>query len=179
MGRRKPRTYKKLYKLKVIEHRTVMVEADTEQAAINSVVSSKDYVVGSARQLREKNERGQYRIVPSKNIKTTAKVISEQDSADTIAARVKRQVARELSQELCYTCGKTRAKEHSYDRVTEMYWGFDGHEYHSVKGMQRWFEYNKEYNQEQKEKGRDVNLPTEFTKYELDHIKKLGIDITQ
>ena len=52
MARRKPRTYKKQYKLKVIEHRTVMVEADTEQAAIDSVVGSPDYVVGSARQLR-------------------------------------------------------------------------------------------------------------------------------
>ena len=175
MSRRKPRTYKKLYKLKVIEHSTVMVEADTEQAAINSVVGGPDYVVGSARQLREKNERGQYRIVPSKNVKTTAKVIEEQDSADAIAARVKRQIAKKLSQELCYTCGKTRAKYHFYDRVTQMYHGEkDLHEYHSVKGMQRWFESNKEWN-----KKHDANLPTEFTKYELDHIKKLGIDITQ
>jgi hypothetical protein len=175
--RRKPRTYKKLYKLKVIEHKTVMVEADTEQAAIDSVVGSPDYVIGSARQLREKNERGQSRIIPSKVIKRTAKVIEEKDSADAIAARVKRQVAKELSQELCYTCGKTRAKEHSYDRVTEMYWGLDGHEYHSIKGMQRWFEYNKEWNQKRREEGFDSNLPTEFTKYELDHIKKLGISV--
>ena len=54
-----------------------------------------------------------------------------------------------------------------------MYWGSDGHEYHSVKGMQRWFEYNKEWNQKH-----DANLPTEFNKYELKHLKELGISIT-
>ena len=178
MARKKPRTYKKLYKLKVIEHRTVLVEADTEQAAIDSVEGNKNYVVGTARQLREQNESGQYRLVPSKVIKKTAKVIKEQDSADVIQARVKRQIAKELSQELCYTCGKTRAKYHFYDRVTELYHGEDLHEYHSVKGMQRWFEYNKAFNQERKEKGLDSwNLPTEFTKYELEHIKKLGISV--
>lgn len=178
MSRKKSRTFKKLYKIKVIKHSTVLIEADTEQAAIASVEGNKDYVYGSARQLRQTDERGRTRLVPSKVIKKTAKVISEQDSAYAIAARVNRQIAKELSQELCYTCGKTRAKEHSYDRVTETYWGFDGHEYQSIKGMQRWFGYNKEWNQKRKEEGFDSNLPTEFTKYELDHIKKFDISIT-
>ena len=43
--------------------------------------------------------------------------------------------------------------------------------------MQRWFEHNKEWNQMRKEEGYDANLPTEFTKYELEHIKKLGISV--
>ena len=147
MARRKPRTYKKLYKLKVIEHRTVMVEADTEQAAIDSVEGNKDYVVGSARQVRETNSKGQYRIVPSKVIKKTAKVIEEKDSADVIAARVKRKAAREAGQVQCTNCGKTRAKHHFYDRVTEMYHGeIDLHEYSTVEGMKRWFEFNKGLN---------------------------------
>ena len=123
MGRRKPRTYKKQYKLKVIKHYTVMVEADTEQAAIDSVVGSPDYVFGSARQLRETNERGQSRLVPSKVLKKTAKVISETDSADVIEARIKRQMAYEAGQVLCTTCGKTRAKHHFYERYEEIYLG--------------------------------------------------------
>lgn len=174
MGRRKPRTYKKLYKLKVIEHRTVMVEADTEQAAINSVVSSKDYVVGSARQLREKNERGQYRIVPSKNIKTTAKVIEEQDSADVIEARAKRKAAYEAGQVLCTTCGKTRTKHHWYNRYEESYYGYDDHAYQTVKGMKRWFEFNKSINEKY-----GHNNQTEFDKEDIERLEKFGINITQ
>lgn len=177
MARKKPRTFKKLYTLKVIEHRTVLVEADTKQAAIDYVTGKSNYVIGSARQLREQTERGYWKEVPSKIIKKSAKVIDERESDDALLAKAKRQIAKELSQELCYTCGKTRAKYHFYDRVTEMYHGDDCHEYHSVKGMQRWFEYNKEWNQKRKEQGFDSDLPTEFTKYELEHIKKLGISV--
>ena len=163
MARKK---FKKLYELKVIEHRTVRVEADSAEAAINWA-TGKNTRYDSARPIRDDN------FQPIKKVlKRSAKVISEQDSADTIAARVKRQVAKELSQELCYTCGKTRAGEHSYDAVTKEYWGGDGHEYHSVKGMQRWFEHNKEWN-----KKHDANLPTEFNKYELKHLKELGISV--
>ena len=166
MARKK---FKKQYKLKIIEHRTIDVEADSKEDAIAWAEGKLNHY-GLARPIQDRNFRTKKKV-----LKKTAKVIEEKDSADAIEARVKRQIAKELSQELCYTCGKTRAKYHFYDRVTEMYHGDDCHEYHSVKGMQRWFEHNKEYNQEQKEKGRDVNLPTEFTKYELEHIKKLGI----
>lgn len=159
--------FKKMYKLKIIEHRTIQVEADSEEDAI-AWAEGKINKYGVVRPITDSN----FKTI-KKVLKKSAKVISEQDSADTIAARVKRQVAKELSQELCYDCGKTRAGEHSYDRVTQMYWGSDGHEYHSVKGMQRWFEYNKEWNQKH-----DANLPTEFNKYELKHLKELGISIT-
>ena len=173
MARKKPRTYKKLYKLKVIEHRTVLVEADTEQAAIDSVEGNKDYVVGSARQLRQTNERGQTRILPSKVIKKTAKVISEQDSADAIIARAKRKAAREAGQVKCTNCGKTRAKHHFYDRVTQMYHGeIDLHEYNTVVGMKRWFEMNKDIN-----KRYGFNNPTDFDKAEIARLKKLGISV--
>ena len=173
MGRRKPRTYKKLYKLKVIEHRTVMVEADTEQAAIDSVEGNKDYVVGSARQVRETNSKGQRRIVPSKVIKKTAKVIEEKDSADVIEARLKRQAAREAGQVQCTTCGKSRTKYHAYDRYSEMYYGEDGHEYHTVEGMKRWFEFNKSLNEKHV-----FENQTEFDKEDIERLKKLGINIT-
>ena len=173
MTRKKPRTYKKLYKLKVIEHRTVMVEADTAQAAIDSVEGNKDYVVGSARQVRETNNKGQHRIVPSKVIKKTAKVIEEKDSADVIEARLKRQAAREAGQVQCTNCGKTRAKHHFYDRVTGMYHGeIDLHEYSTVEGMKRWFEFNKGIN-----KRLGINNPTEFDKEEIERLKKFGISV--
>jgi hypothetical protein len=86
---------------------------------------------------------------------------------------VNRQIAKELSQELCFNCGKTRAKYHFYDRVTQMYHSEkDLHEYHSVKGLQRWHEMNKETN---KERGWD--FPTEFTEDQLEHLKELGISV--
>ena len=174
MSRRKSKTFKKLYKLKVIEHRTVMVEADTEQAAIDSVEGNKDYIAGSARQLRQTNERGQSRIVPSKVIKKTAKVISEQDSADVIIAKAKRKAAREAGQVKCINCGKTRAKHHFYDRVTEGYHGeIDLHEYRTVAGMKRRFEFNKEINKEH-----GFENQTEFDKEDIERLKKLGISIT-
>lgn len=172
MARRKPRTYKKLYKLKVIEHRTVMVEADTEQAAIDSVEGNKDYVVGSARQLRETNNKGQRRIVPSKVIKKTAKVIEENDSADVIIARHKRQAARQAGQVQCTTCGKTRTKYHAYDRYSEMYYGEDGHEYHTVEGMKRWFEFNKSLNEKH-----GFENQTEFDKEDIERLEKFGISV--
>jgi len=173
MARKKPRTYKKLYKLKVIEHRTVMVEADTEQAAIDSVEGNKDYVVGSARQLRQTNERGQSRIIPSKVIKRTAKVIHVQDSADVIEARVKRQIAYEAGQVLCTTCGKTRAKHHFYERYEDIYLGKeDEHQYTTVEGMKRWFEMNKEIN-----KKYGHNNQTEFDKEDIERLEKFGISV--
>ena len=173
MARKKPRTYKKLYKLKVIEHRTVLVEADTAKAAIDSVEGNKDYVPKSARQLRQTNERGQTHIYPSKVIKKTAKVIQEQDSADAIYARAKRKAAREAGQVKCTNCGKTRAKHHFYDRVTEMYHGeIDLHEYNTVVGMKRWFEMNKDIN-----KRYGFNNPTDFDKAEIARLKKLGISV--
>ncbi len=174
MSRRKSKTFKKLYKIKVIEHRTVLIEADTAQAAIDSVEGNKDRVVGSARQLRETKEHGRTRLVPSKVIKKTAKVISEQDSADAIYARAKRKAAKEAGQVQCTYCGKTRAKHHFYDRVTEMYHGeIDLHEYSTVAGMKRWFEMNKDIN-----KRHGFNNPTEFDKEELERFEKLGISIT-
>jgi len=172
MARKKPRTYKKLYKLKVIEHRTVMVEADTEQAAIDSVEGNKNYVVGTARQLRETNERGQSRIIPSKVIKRTAKVIHVQDSADVIEARAKRKAAREAGQVLCTTCGKTRTKHHWYNRYEESYYGYDDHAYQTVEGMKRWFEFNKEIN-----KKYGHNNQTEFDKEDIERLKKFGISV--
>jgi len=173
MARKKPRTYKKLYKLKVIEHRTVMVEADTEQAAIDSVEGNKDYVVGSARQLRQTNERGQSRIIPSKVIKRTAKVIHVQDSADVIEARVKRQIAYEAGQVLCTTCGKTRAKHHFYERYEDIYLGKeDEHQYTTVEGMKRWFEFNKEIN-----KKYGHSNQTEFDKEDIERLEKFGISV--
>ena len=173
MARKKPRTYKKLYKLKVIEHRTVMVEADTEQAAIDSVEGNKDYVVGSARQLRQTNERGQSRIIPSKVIKRTAKVIHVQDSADVIEARVKRQIAYEAGQVLCTTCGKTRAKHHFYERYEDIYLSKeDEHQYTTVEGMKRWFEMNKEIN-----KKYGHSNQTEFDKEDIERLEKFGISV--
>lgn len=172
MARRKPRTYKKQYKLKVIEHRTVMVEADTEQAAIDSVVGSPDYVVGSARQLRETNIKNQSRIVPSKVIKKTAKVIEEQDSADVIEARAKRKAAYEAGQVLCTTCGKTRAKHHWYNRYEEWYYGDDDHTYQTVAGMKRMFEMNKEIN-----KKYGHSNQTEFDKEDIKRLEKFGISV--
>lgn len=174
MSRRKRTTFKKLYKIKVIEHRTVLIEADTEQAAIDAVEGNKDRVLGSARQLRQTNERGKTSMVPSKVIKKTAKVIQEQDSADAIYARAKRKAAREAGQVQCTNCGKTRAKHHFYDRVTEMYHGeIDLHEYNTVAGMKRYFEMNKDIN-----KRLGFNNPTEFDKEELERLEKLGISIT-
>jgi len=174
MSRRKPRTFKKIYTIKVIEHRTVFIEADTAQAAIDAVEGNKDRVVGSTRQLRETNERGQTRIVPSKVIKKTAKVIQEEETVDAIFARAKRRAARQAGQVKCTNCGKTRAKHHFYDRVTEMYHGeIDLHEYSTVEGMKRWFEMNKEIN-----KKYGHNNQTEFDKEELERLEKLGISIT-
>jgi hypothetical protein len=175
MSRRKSRTFKKLYKIKVIEHRTVLIEADTAQAAIDSVEGNKDRVVGSARQLHQTNEDGgRTRLVPSKVIKKTAKVISEKDSADAIYARAKRKAAKEAGQVQCTNCGKTRAKHHFYDRVTEMYHGeIDLHEYNTVVGMKRWFEMNKDIN-----KRYGFNNPTDFDKEDIARLKKLGISIT-
>ena len=172
MARKKPRTFKKLYKLKVIEHRTVLIEADTEQDAIDAVEGNKDRIIGSARQLRKTDERGRTSHVPSKVVKKTARVISEQDSADAIYARAKRKAAREAGQVQCTTCGKTRAKHHFYDRVTEMYHGEDLHTYSTVAGMKRWFEMNKDIN-----KRLGCNNPTEFDKEETARLKKLGISV--
>ena len=56
-------------------------------------------------------------------MKRKAKVISEQDSADVIEARIKRQIAYEAGQVLCTTCGKTRAKHHFYERYEQIYLG--------------------------------------------------------
>jgi hypothetical protein len=173
MARQKPRTFKKLYKIKIIEHRTVLVEADTEQDAIDAVEGNKDRVIGSARQLRKTDERGRKRIVPSEVIKKTAKVISEQDSADVIIARANRKAAYEAGQVLCTTCGKTRAKHHFYERYDEIYLGKeDEHEYSTVEGMKRWFEMNKEIN-----KKYGHNNQTEFDKEETARLKKLGISV--
>jgi len=173
MARKKPKTYKKLYKLKIIEHRTVLVEADTEQAAINSVEGNKDYITGSARQLRQTDERGRSRIVPSKVIKKTAKVVKEQDSADAMYARANRKAAYEAGQVLCTTCGKTRAKHHFYERYEEIYLGKeDEHEYSTVEGMKRWFEMNKEIN-----KKYGHNNQTEFDLEDIERLQKFGISV--
>jgi hypothetical protein len=105
-------------------------------------------------------------------IKKTAKAISVQDSADVIEARVKRQAAREAGKVQCTKCGKTRTKYHAYDRYSEMYYGEDGHEYHTVEGMKRWFEMNKEIN-----KKYGHNNQTEFDKEDIERLEKLGISV--
>ena len=174
MPRRKRKTFKKVYKLKLIEHRVVQVEANSEQDAIDFAVGKKGRDYRAARQLEE-NRDGRW-ITSSESVKLTkktAKVIDERESEAAIQARVNRQIAKELSQELCFNCGKTRAKYHFYDRVTQMYHSEkDLHEYHSVKGLQRWHEMNKETN---KERGWD--FPTEFTEDQLEHLKELGISV--
>lgn len=162
------KTFKKQYKLKIIEHRTIDVEADSEEDAI-AWAEGNINKYGVVRPITDSNFKTIKKI-----LKRTAKVIDEKDSADVLYARAKRKAAYEAGQVLCTNCGKTRAKEHWYDRYSEMYYGEDGHEYHTVEGMKRWFEMNKEIN-----KKHGFNNQTEFDKEEIERLEKLGIDITQ
>ena len=164
MARKK---FKKLFEIKVIEHNVIRVEADSEMDAYKWAVGTGEY--GSARPVRDSN----FKPI-KKRVYKSAKVISEQESADVVEARAKRKAAYEAGQVLCTNCGKTRAKQHWYDRYSEMYYGEDGHEYHTVEGMKRWFEMNKEIN-----KKHGFNNQTEFDKEEIERLEKLGIDITQ
>lgn len=161
------KTFKKQYKLKIIEHRTIDVEADSEEDAI-AWAEGKLSAYGYARPIKDRN----FKTI-KKVLKKTAKVIEEKDSADVIEARVKRQIAYEAGQVLCTTCGKTRAKHHFYERYEGIYLGKeDEHEYSTVEGMKRWFEMNKEIN---KKYGHDNQ--TEFDKEDIERLEKFGISV--
>lgn len=160
------KTFKKLFEIKVIEHNVIRVEADSEMDAYKWAVGTGEY--GSARPVRDSN----FKPI-KKRVYKSAKVISEQDSADVIIARANRKAAHEAGQVLCTTCGKTRAKHHFYERYEEIYLGKeDEHEYSTVEGMKRWFEMNKEIN-----KKFGHNNQTEFDKEDIERLKKFGISV--
>ena len=164
MARKK---FKKQYKLKIIEHRTIDVEADSEEDAI-AWAEGKINKYGVVRPITGSN----FKTI-KKVLKRKAKVISEQDSADVIEARVKRQIAYEAGQVLCTTCGKTRAKHHFYERYEQIYLGNeDEHQYSTVEGMKRMFEMNKKINEMYGHSNQ-----TEFDKEDIERLKKLGISV--
>ena len=76
--------FKKQYKLKIIEHRTIDVEANSEEDAI-AWAEGKINKYGVVRPITGSN----FKTI-KKVLKRKAKVISEQDSADVIEARIKR-----------------------------------------------------------------------------------------
>ena len=133
MPRRKRRQFKKIYKLKLIEHRYVQVEANTEQDAIDFAVGKIGRDYKAARQLSELSKNsGTYISAKDsvKLIKKTARVVSDRPTQHALEQKVLARARRERAKKICANCDRTLKPSHWYDRVTRMYYCLEGWEFH-------------------------------------------------
>tara|TARA_A100001388_G_C28747564_1_gene490343 strand:+ start:1019 stop:1432 length:414 start_codon:yes stop_codon:yes gene_type:complete len=108
--RRKPKVYKNQYKVKVIEHKIVTVEADSEQDVIDYFTPSN----GLYPRIRTRVRNSTGDIIGDKLIKKSAKVISEELTQGEADKRAKAKETRLRGQIVCEVCDQPRTAHQYY-----------------------------------------------------------------
>lgn len=108
--KRQPKVYKNQYQVKIIEHKIVTVEADSEQDVIDYFTPSN----GIYPRIRTRVRNSMGDIVGDKLVKKSAKVISEKLTDGEADKRAKAKETRLRGQIVCKACDQPRTAHQYY-----------------------------------------------------------------